>query len=98
MLGLGMTLKVTRHGDGYAAGFISPVGIFHCIGARDETMQRRLEEAFARGNWESVRSLRRDAHGATGTCWLHGATWCLSTVNVRGGRVGRAMRGRTHDS
>jgi protein-L-isoaspartate(D-aspartate) O-methyltransferase len=84
MLGVGMMLKVTRHGDGYAAGFISPVGIFPCIGARDERTQRRLQEAFASGNWESVRSLRRDTHEATDTCWLHGAEWCLSTVNVSG--------------
>jgi protein-L-isoaspartate(D-aspartate) O-methyltransferase len=79
MLGMGMMLKVTRHGAAYAAGFISPVGIFPCIGARDERSQRRLQDAFASGNWESVRSLRRDAHNTTSTCWLHGAEFCLST-------------------
>ena len=81
-LGFGMMLKVTRHREGYAAGFFSEVGIFPCIGARDEAAQRRLQEAFASGNWESVRSLRRDIHQETSTCWLHRAECCLSTLSV----------------
>lgn len=84
MIGVGMMLKVTRRGEGYGAGFISPVGIFPCIGARDEASQHRLQEAFASGNWEAVRSLRRDTHEATATCWLHCAECCLSTRSVGG--------------
>jgi protein-L-isoaspartate(D-aspartate) O-methyltransferase len=84
MLGVGMMLRITRRGEGYAAGFISPVGIFACIGARDDESQSHLQKAFASGNWEAVRSLRRDAHEATGTCWLHGEECCLSTVRVSG--------------
>lgn len=82
MLGVGMMLKVTRRGEGYEARFISPVGIFPCIGARDQRTQRHLQEAFGGGNWESVRSLRCDAHKASDTCWLHGAESCLSTLSV----------------
>jgi protein-L-isoaspartate(D-aspartate) O-methyltransferase len=81
-LGFGMMLKVTRGNEDYAAGFISPVGIFPCIGARDDASQRRLQEAFASGNWESVRSMRRDPHELSSTCWLHGAECCLSTLGA----------------
>jgi hypothetical protein len=28
--------------------------------------------------WQAVTRLRRDAHDQTETCWLHGATFCLS--------------------
>ena len=71
-------LKVVRGDDGYAAEFFSPVGIFPCIGTRDAESEQSLREAFARGNWEAVRSLRRDPHAATDTCWLHRADVCLS--------------------
>lgn len=77
-LGMGLMLKVTRGADGYAAQFVSPVGIFPCIGTRDS--DQRLRDAFARGNWDAVRSLRRNPHEATDTCWLHDAAVCLSTV------------------
>jgi len=77
-IGIGMMLKVTRSVDRYDARFFSPVGIFHCSGARDAGSQRQLEEAFARGDWDAVRSLRRDPHHPTDSCWLHGAAGCLS--------------------
>jgi protein-L-isoaspartate(D-aspartate) O-methyltransferase len=77
-VGVGLMLKVTRNADGYGARFFSPVGIFPCSGARDADSQGRVQDAFARGNWDAVRSLRRDAHGATGTCWLHAPVGCLS--------------------
>ncbi len=77
-LGMGLMLKVTRERDGYVARFVSPVGIFPCIGTRGA--DQPLHDAFARGNWEAVRSLRRDPHGVTDACWLHGAEVCLSTA------------------
>ena len=79
-LGMGLMLKVVREEDRYGAALFSPVGIFPCIGTRDPESERSLREAFARGNWESVRSLRRDPHDATDTCWLHGAEVCLSLL------------------
>lgn len=78
----GYVLQVTHEPRGYTARFISPVSIFSCIGARDPQSDRYLGDAFARGGWESVRSLRRDTHEAQPSCWLHGAGFCLSTLGV----------------
>ena len=77
-IGMGLMLKVTREAQGYPAQFVSPVGIFPCIGTR--AADQRLRDAFARGNWDAVRSLRRVPHEVADTCWLHGAAFCLSTV------------------
>jgi protein-L-isoaspartate(D-aspartate) O-methyltransferase len=78
--GKGGTLKVGREGPGYPARFLSSVTVFHCIGARDDSANQRLLEAMRRGRWGSVRSLRRDAHELSDTCWLHGDDFCLSTL------------------
>jgi protein-L-isoaspartate(D-aspartate) O-methyltransferase len=76
----GQILNVTRTEEGYAARFISRTAIFPCIGARELDADRRLWEAFAKGGWESVRSLRRDQHEPDSTCWLHSEDFCLSTI------------------
>ncbi len=81
-LGVGHVLKVTHTPKGLAARFVSPVGIYPCVGARDEEHNRRLARAFAQGNDElaKVQSLRRDAHVPGDGCWLHDDEFCLSTL------------------
>jgi protein-L-isoaspartate(D-aspartate) O-methyltransferase len=81
-VGFGSMWLVTRHDDGHAARFVSPVGIFHCAGARTDVGNARLKEAYARGGDDRVRSLRRDAHERGPWCWLHGEGFCLSTPAV----------------
>jgi len=78
--GKGVTLKVRREGSGYPARFLFPVAVFHCIGGRDDSANRRLLEAMQRGRWGSVQSLRRDAHELNDACWLHDDHCCLSTL------------------
>jgi protein-L-isoaspartate(D-aspartate) O-methyltransferase len=78
----GYVLQVRHEPRGYAARFLSPVSIFSCTGARDPESDRRLGDAFVRGGWESVRSLRRDAHEQEVTCWLHGQGFCFSTLRL----------------
>ena len=78
--GGGFMLRVWREGGAYAARFISPVAIFPCAGSRDGGMNQRLREAMMRGNFASVRSLRRDAHESADSCWLHGDDFCLSQL------------------
>ncbi|PYT04545.1 MAG: protein-L-isoaspartate O-methyltransferase [Acidobacteria bacterium] len=78
--GGGFMLRIEREGEAYSAHFLSPVAIFPCAGARDEMMNRRLREALMRGDFASVQSLRRDAHEARETCWLHGEDFCLSQL------------------
>ncbi|HTY51520.1 MAG TPA: DUF3471 domain-containing protein [Steroidobacteraceae bacterium] len=78
-IGAGSMLLVTRTGEGYAARFTSPVGIFHCEGARSAEGEAALGRAFAGGNQPSVQSLRRDAHAPGPDCWLHGEGFCLQS-------------------
>lgn len=85
--GMGFILKVVREEAGYSARFISPVMIFPCIGSRDAKSNQRLREAMMKGTWGNVRSLRRDPHETSDTCWLHGDRFCLSTRVVTGGSV-----------
>ncbi len=82
--GAGWILKVHHTPKGFAARFISRVGIFHCAGARDDDFNRLLSQAFLRGNEElqKVRSLRRDEHVAGEECWLHTDDFCLSNEEL----------------
>jgi hypothetical protein len=66
----------------YAAHFVSPVGIFHCIGARTPESEELLRAAFQRGIAGAVQSLRRDTHDEHPTCWLHRPSFCLSRAHV----------------
>lgn len=83
--GGGLVLKVIRHPRGLTARFISEVGIFSCAGCRDPELNKRLKEAFDREDWKTLRSLRRDVHDLTDTCWLHDESFCLSKLVVPGG-------------
>ena len=76
--GGGRVLKVTRQSRGLTARFISEVGIFSCMGARAPELNERLKEAFMRGEWKCVQSLRREPHEQDDTCWLHTRDFCLS--------------------
>jgi protein-L-isoaspartate(D-aspartate) O-methyltransferase len=83
--GFGGMLLVTRRPGGDEARFLSPVGIFHCAGARNAESNALLGKAYAQGDGETVRSLRWDAHEAGAHCWLHGRGSCLSRLPVDGG-------------
>ena len=82
--GVGWVLKVTQGKQGLAARFICPVGIYPCVGARDEPFDRRLREAYALGDdaLSNVRSLRRDDHSEGAECWLHTDEFCLSFLSL----------------
>lgn len=77
-IGFGHMLLVTKGIDRHAARFVSPVGIFHCAGARTNRGNDVLKQAYARGRQDAVASLRRDRHDPDADCWLHGDEFCLS--------------------
>jgi protein-L-isoaspartate(D-aspartate) O-methyltransferase len=74
----GAVFRIERNGAEYFAKWISPVAIFHCAGGRDEESERALAEAFARGGWEKVTRLYRDADIPDERCWVRGPGWCLA--------------------
>jgi len=75
-------LLVTRHSDFLSARFTSPVGIFHCTGARTINGVDLLKQAYLRGGHERVRSLLRDEHPSSPQCRLHAPRFCLSQVGA----------------
>jgi protein-L-isoaspartate(D-aspartate) O-methyltransferase len=75
---VGRVLKATRGKPNWHARFISPVGIYHCIGGRSTSAESRLKKAFSGGGAEKVRSLRLDEHKRNRNCWLHDRGFCLS--------------------
>lgn len=83
-VGMGHMLLVTRHSGSYAARFVSPVGIFHCAGARTKEGEEMLKSAYTQGGEYTVRSLRREAHPADMQCWLHHPRLCLSRLGIEG--------------
>jgi len=80
----GLMLLVVRHrAESYAAKFISPVNIFACMGGRDLSMNEKLISSLRDNKSQLVRSLRRDAHHPSDTCWLHIDGLCLSKESPR---------------
>jgi len=78
-IGKGVMLLATRQEDGYSARLFSMVAIYSCACARDPVLNQQLPASLAKGNWFTVRCLRRDLHEPSADCWLHGNGFCLST-------------------
>jgi protein-L-isoaspartate(D-aspartate) O-methyltransferase len=77
--GFGAMLRVARDGARYAVSSLGPVGVYHCHGARDASMERALRKAFAAGGLDRVTRLRRDPHPPAPDCWLHGTDACFAS-------------------
>jgi protein-L-isoaspartate(D-aspartate) O-methyltransferase len=77
-IGFGQMLLVQRRSGDWPCRFVSPVGIFHCVGVRDATEEQALRSAFNAGGSEEVCALRFDPHQAEADCWLHAPKMCLS--------------------
>lgn len=78
MTSAGAVFRIERRGADYRARWISQVAIFPCAGNRDETSERTLAQAFAKGDWEKVTRLYRDRQIPEERCWLSGTGWCLA--------------------
>jgi protein-L-isoaspartate(D-aspartate) O-methyltransferase len=80
--GLGGMLLVTRRGaHDFAAQFVAPAMFIPCLGARDEETGKKLSAAFARGDANQVKSLRRRTQPDE-TCWIAGRNWWLSKTSI----------------
>ncbi|HYL58002.1 MAG TPA: methyltransferase domain-containing protein [Candidatus Acidoferrales bacterium] len=76
----GVMILVRREDAKFSARAISSVGIFPCIGAIERDADRNAAAAIERGDVENIRSIRRDAHAADASCWLHTDGACISTA------------------
>jgi protein-L-isoaspartate(D-aspartate) O-methyltransferase len=76
--GVGAVFVFTRGELQWSARFVSPVGIFDCIGARDEADERELKRLLDAPAATSVNRLVREPHQRTGACVVHLPGCCLS--------------------
>jgi protein-L-isoaspartate(D-aspartate) O-methyltransferase len=75
----GAVFRIERRASEFLAQWISPVAIIPCEGARDETSDAALAEAFKkRGRWLLVTRLYRRDDLAEDRCWLRASGWCLA--------------------
>jgi len=78
--GAGGILKVTRRNGDYEAKFVCSCQFIPCVGAHNAETEKRLAEAFARGDSNRVSSLRFDTSSPESqTCWFKGDGWWLAT-------------------
>jgi len=80
-IGKGVVFLLTRDAGTIAARLSGFVAIYSAVGLRDESLNAALGKALMTGpqRAQAVTTLRRDAHEPGLACWLHGATFCLST-------------------
>src|SRR5208282_2827095 len=78
-VGFGGMYLAVRTGDNFEVNHISGVGVFHCIGQRDEQLNLELRSKEPT-DWRRPRALRLDHHEKVESCWLHAGTCCMSTL------------------
>jgi len=75
----GAVFRIERQTSQFSVQWISPVAIIPCNGARDETSEAALAEAFKKGDWKRVARLYRNNDDVPDDrCWLRGSGWCLA--------------------
>jgi len=81
-IGKGLLLMLTRTDDpaSMAARIVTFVAIFNAVGARDAALNAELGKALQKMPFPPLKHLRRDAHEREDRCWLHGSTFCLTTL------------------
>jgi protein-L-isoaspartate(D-aspartate) O-methyltransferase len=73
----GAVFKITRRRDAFDAGYIGPIGVFPCEGARDEVSERALATAFEKGGFEKVKRLVRTDDVPDADSWVRAPGWSL---------------------
>lgn len=81
-LGKGVMAKITRQVNGFPASIVSFVAIYSCVGMRDAQLEQALGKAMGTGKLFKLRSLRRDVHEPTDTCFVHGTDLCFSGEEI----------------
>jgi len=79
-IGKGLVFLVQRAGETFSAQLSGFVAIYSAVGVRDDAINAALGKALMAGpqRAHAVARLRRDRHDAAESCWLHGASFCLS--------------------
>ena len=77
---VGAVFRIERRTSQFSVQWISLVAIIPCDGgARDETSEAALAEAFKKDDWKRVTRLYRNNEDVPDDrCWLRGSGWCLA--------------------
>jgi len=77
---VGVVFRIERRTSQFSVQWISLVAIIPCDGgARDETSEAALAEAFKKDDWKRVTRLYRNNEDVPDDrCWLRGSGWCLA--------------------
>ena len=81
-IGKGIVLLLTKQDSSdFAVRLLGFAAIYSAIGVRDAGMNDQLGKAMMAGpmRWQGITRFRRDTHERSESCWLHGATFCLTT-------------------
>jgi protein-L-isoaspartate(D-aspartate) O-methyltransferase len=73
-------LRKDPGGGSFEARPVTYIAVYNAIGLRNAALNEQLREAYKRSPWPTFKRLRRDPHAASPSCWLHGDTFCLSSV------------------
>lgn len=74
----GAVFLIERRDDTFNAKWISPVAIFPCAGARDDTSEQAFAKALSTGRWGEVTRLYRRDDLPDDQCFLKAPGWCLA--------------------
>lgn len=81
-IGKGIMVLITKGADGtsFEARTVTFVAIYSAVGLREEGMDALVAQALQRAPVPQLKRLRLDEHPAGAGCWLHAATFCLTTL------------------
>jgi protein-L-isoaspartate(D-aspartate) O-methyltransferase len=74
----GFMLLVSEEQGDWRARATGPVAIFASEAGRSPELNERLKVLLPQGAWRNLKRVRREAHEAATTCWLHVDGACLS--------------------
>jgi protein-L-isoaspartate(D-aspartate) O-methyltransferase len=77
---VGAMFLVTRMPRGFLARAVCRARFYPCVGTQDANTSADLTDAFRKGGFDSVRSLRRAPELPDSSCWFAGTGWWLSKV------------------
>lgn len=79
-LGVGMMIKIVRHGSQFSTELVSPLAIYSGASMRDPQLEPVMKAVMTKGGLMKVRSVRRDPHEQSDTCVVHRVDACLSSA------------------
>lgn len=77
-VGKGFVILISHATDRFDARVLNMVTIYNAVGVRDAAIEQSLGRAMQGGGFMQVRRLRRDPHGESASCLVHGEGFCLS--------------------